>query len=193
MAKIKSLLGLKFGRLLVVEFSGQDKNRNSKWKCQCDCGTIKIILGVCLKDGSTVSCGCYRKEINRAIAAKNAKPEGEAALNELFRRYKRGAKNRNLEFLLDKTTFLSIVTQRCHYCNRPSSQKAISRVGHNRKAIYGNVIYSGIDRKNNGLGYTEGNSIPCCRICNRAKADLTYEEFIEYIDAMSFHRMRYEA
>lgn len=52
------LTGKKFGRLTVLEYAG-----NLKWKCQCECGTIKIIYGEALRIGATISCGCYQKEI----------------------------------------------------------------------------------------------------------------------------------
>lgn len=42
-------------------------------------------------------------------------------------------------------------------------------------------LYNGIDRKNSSEGYTLGNSLPCCRVCNRAKSDMDYEEFKQWI------------
>jgi hypothetical protein len=32
----------------------------------------------------------------------------------------------------------------------------------------------------NTKGYTKENCVPCCKICNRLKSDLTKEEFEEY-------------
>ena len=40
--------------------------------------------------------------------------------------------------------------------------------------------YSGIDRIDNAAGYTEGNVVACCRICNRAKETLSVQEFAEW-------------
>ena len=33
----------------------------------------------------------------------------------------------------------------------------------------------------NSKGYSLDNIVPCCKICNRAKSDLTYKDFIEWI------------
>jgi hypothetical protein len=33
-----------------------------QWECLCDCGTITLVADRGLKDGSIVSCGCYRRE-----------------------------------------------------------------------------------------------------------------------------------
>lgn len=68
MAKAIDLTGQKFGKLTVLERDFfYSKNNNLKtnrpyWKCQCDCGNIKTVLGSSLKQGSTSSCGCLSKE-----------------------------------------------------------------------------------------------------------------------------------
>lgn len=64
-ASLIDLRGKRFGRLLVIERadnyikSGKIK---TKWLCRCDCGKEKPILGSSLKNGETISCGCFRKE-----------------------------------------------------------------------------------------------------------------------------------
>ena|SRR5438128_706154 len=52
------VLGLRFGRLLVVEERARDV------KCVCDCGSEKILMRSKLHDGSTRSCGCLRPELS---------------------------------------------------------------------------------------------------------------------------------
>ena len=64
MGKEVDLTGQKFGKLLVVEKSEKpitSKNKDQGrryWKCLCECGKEKIVLGTSLKNGSTKSCGC---------------------------------------------------------------------------------------------------------------------------------------
>lgn len=55
-------VGDRFSRLLVLEKVPYN-NRNCKWKCQCDCGTIKDIFPAGLLNGETKSCGCLQKEL----------------------------------------------------------------------------------------------------------------------------------
>ena len=57
-----SIIGKKFNRLLVVEYVKLDKNNRAIFKCQCDCGNIKNIIGSLVKSGKTKSCGCLHKE-----------------------------------------------------------------------------------------------------------------------------------
>lgn len=55
---LHDLTGQKFGKLLVLERVENNWNGRSRWKCQCDCGTIKVIAGESLCSGHTQSCGC---------------------------------------------------------------------------------------------------------------------------------------
>lgn len=62
--KLIDLTGQRFGRLTVIE---RDKTTNKTygtfWICRCDCGNIKSIASLSLRNGSTQSCGCFNKEI----------------------------------------------------------------------------------------------------------------------------------
>lgn len=58
MNKLIDLAGLRFGILIVVEYSGE-----YKWLCLCDCGKEKIVRSGDLKNGSTKSCGCLKNRI----------------------------------------------------------------------------------------------------------------------------------
>ena len=63
MAKKENLIGQKFNKLTVIEeYVNNEKGKPRKWKCVCDCGNEKIVVGADLKRGHTKSCGCYQKE-----------------------------------------------------------------------------------------------------------------------------------
>ena len=58
----KSLIGNKYGKLLVLEDSGQrTKQRRIIYKCQCDCGRVALVSSACLVSGDTISCGCLKQ------------------------------------------------------------------------------------------------------------------------------------
>jgi len=61
MSKLIDLTGKRFGRLTVLERDTTVKG-TPVWICKCDCGTIKKIRGLHLKNGVTLSCGCLNKE-----------------------------------------------------------------------------------------------------------------------------------
>lgn len=54
----QDLTGQRFGKLLVLERAENSWDGRVKWKCQCDCGTIKEITGEVLRRGDAMSCGC---------------------------------------------------------------------------------------------------------------------------------------
>ena len=62
----KDLLGLRFGKLLVIE-QAQSQNNRAHWLCQCDCGNTKIVSSTDLIQKRVSSCGC----INFSIGEKN--------------------------------------------------------------------------------------------------------------------------
>lgn len=59
-----SLLNQRFGRLTVIErdLNNIGHNKNSYWKCLCDCGNTISVSRQDLINKHTQSCGCYRKE-----------------------------------------------------------------------------------------------------------------------------------
>lgn len=61
----EDLTGKEFGRLLVLrkaEKPDHIKDNDPFWLCLCECGEKKVVRGRSLKNGSTASCGCKRKE-----------------------------------------------------------------------------------------------------------------------------------
>lgn len=61
MSRLIDLTGKKFGRLTVLERAVNDSAGHSRWICECDCGSQKVITGYRLTDGITKSCGCYHR------------------------------------------------------------------------------------------------------------------------------------
>lgn len=62
MSKIIDLTGKKFGRLTVIE-KAPSTGGQAEWICRCECGNIKKVKGQHLRNGATVSCGCFNKEV----------------------------------------------------------------------------------------------------------------------------------
>ena len=62
MKRMIDITGQRFGRYTVIKFVNVDDGGNARWECKCDCGNVRTVLGTCLRNGTSVSCGCYRKE-----------------------------------------------------------------------------------------------------------------------------------
>lgn len=64
------LEGNRFGRWTVIRYLPEQY----RFECRCDCGTVAEVIPADLKNGKSVSCGCYRRE--RAADAKLADLSG---------------------------------------------------------------------------------------------------------------------
>lgn len=53
-------VGSKYGKLTVIEFAGNTKSGDSRWKCQCECGNTTTVARGDLRKKSIKSCGCHR-------------------------------------------------------------------------------------------------------------------------------------
>lgn len=60
MGNLIDLTGQRFGRLVVIERYGSDRFKRAMWKCQCDCGEVRVIHGFNLTQGKSKSCGCLK-------------------------------------------------------------------------------------------------------------------------------------
>lgn len=168
--RITTLVGQKFGKLTVIKNTGNKQSRDSLWECLCECGNVKHVAGRHLRHDRTKSCGCITKL-----------PQGIAAINLLYRGYRRKADSRNLIFSISLEEFEFLTKQNCHYCGRHPNNSAQNWSTHR---LNGDYIFNGIDRKNNEMGYTFSNSLPCCKICNRAKSNMDYEAFVAWINGV---------
>jgi hypothetical protein len=101
----------------------------------------------------------YRKERKAIDAAywqanKNT-PEFKYA------KTKSSATAREIPFRLTLEEFLTLWQKDCTYCGDP-------------------IATIGLDRIDSNSDYSIANVVPCCLTCNRAKSELTREEFINH-------------
>lgn len=77
--------GIPDSRLEIVEFAGFKESirgkRTAMWKCKCLCGKEIIRCGRDIRDGTTKSCGCLRKEITAFRNKKEKSTHGESRKN----------------------------------------------------------------------------------------------------------------
>lgn len=91
-------------------------------------------------------------------------------IKHLYRRYRYDAFRRGKEFNISVEIFESLISCNCHYCNKAPAQ--IYRQGQYKVDT---IVYSGVDRVDNSLGYVPGNVVPCCASCNQSKRDRSAE------------------
>lgn len=179
----KDFTGKKINMLTVLGFARWDVRpygRISMWNVRCQCGTVREMSSAAFRSGQQ-SCGCLLSKY-RANHPGNARKlqEGQAAFNSVFSNYQYRAKRKNLEFLLTENEFRLICERNCFYCGVAPQQGSPQSII-DRGLINGDWLHNGIDRIDSSFGYTVVNCVPCCCICNKAKLNHTYRDFIEWI------------
>lgn len=117
-------LGERYGRLVVREFLGVEKNGFRWWGCECDCGELIAVRSRELNRGHTKSCGCLQKEVLAKSSGKNKLPYGYASRNELLTTYKKSAIERNIDWALKDEYFFELVQSDCSYCGcKPNRER----------------------------------------------------------------------
>lgn len=155
------MIGRRFNRWTVIG-NGISKNTIYRiYRCRCDCGTVRDVIGRSLRQGRSKSCGCIQ-----ALAP------GRSAFNSEYTQCRKGALRRGLRFDLTMKQFEELVTQPCAYCGDPPQDKL------RMKQI---IKAHGIDRVFNKDGYYPLNCLPCCKVCNRAKCAMDYFEFVKWL------------
>lgn len=176
--------GQRFGMLTAIRRVGSERRRNGKrgpqrqgkWLCRCDCGNEVTVSRQNLVSGHHSSCGCNKHGPSKGFAL------GEAAFRAVLRGYQAGAEARGLSWNLSEDEFRRLTQLDCHYCGvEPRTRSK----GH---PTSGGFVYNGIDRIDSALGYEPDNVLPACKLCNYAKRDLPYEDFMAWVARLaSFH------
>lgn len=177
MLLVNDIEGSIIGLWRVLEYSHVVEKKNTKghlrrrhyWKVICtNCCNERIIEEYNLSPPAGGKCQhCM------------GRPKGHSGFLNLLDSYKRNSKAYNREFLLSEKEFRVLTSQRCHYCGLKPSQ--LRRARKNVKSRWGDYRCNGLDRIDNEVGYIKHNVVPCCLICNRAKNNLSYNSFLDYI------------
>jgi hypothetical protein len=122
-----------------------------------------------IKEG-VICRSCYGKERlkNPEIRSKRIHERKTWSINFPYKEAIKIAKAKKIKFTLTESEFNEKIKNGCHYCG-------------------GKLNYSGIklDRINNELFYTNESTVACCKICNVAKNNRTYGEFISWLKLLN--------
>jgi hypothetical protein len=86
--KLIDLTGMRFGRLVVINFSKRD-GKSSYWNCICDCGNEHIVRSDVLRKGISKSCGCLQIELLRKRITTHGLKKKNKRLYEIWQGMKR--------------------------------------------------------------------------------------------------------
>lgn len=129
-------------------------------------------------DGVIIKNKTYHQFINKKFKHPKDKTE-DAMLSKIIANYKRGAKDRGLEFKLSREEVADILHKPCYLCGR----KDVNQWNINGSGIF--YKYNGIDRVDNSKGYLINNVKPCCFDCNHAKSKYDLNGFLEWVSLIA--------
>lgn len=99
---IVNRVGHRYGRLVVLSQEPSIKKK-SRWLCQCDCGTLTVVMGTNL-GRSTHSCGCIKREVTGQLNYKHGYARPTAGVTRTYRIWlnmKQRCSNANLPYAED--------------------------------------------------------------------------------------------
>jgi hypothetical protein len=189
----------KENRIRIIADLGCRKDaagHSRRWvSVSCHCGKVFEVLKRSVTSGNTLSCGCLATEEKRS----RAKPES-TFWRRKYNSYRQVAKDRDLGFALTFEEFVELAKSDCFYCGQApienwnasnayrrwaSWAKREANEEHARKLV---TPANGIDRPDNTRGYSVENAVACCFLCNRAKSDLTFEQWMNWVRAIASHQ-----
>jgi len=167
--KAINIIGNKYGKLTVIK-KGYSVIKKLYWVCECECGELCYVTSPELRRGRVNFC----KKCNTEKSKKSA-------LLILYNQYKKGSIKRGYKFELTLNDFNKIIKENCFYCGIEPKQN------YHKKGMRYGIIYNGIDRQDNNIGYDLDNCVPCCKFCNLAKSRFSLDEFIEWIEFLKIN------
>lgn len=165
LSRFKDRKGLRYGRLLVVSFSGKNKYNQNLWLCQCDCGQKTVVIGHQLSTKRTTSCGCGRG--SKPKHGKTDTPE-----YRMWSRCKTRAKRNGVPFTLTLEDI--VIPPLCPVFHIPLT--CGSRED--------NELSPSLDRIDNNKGYIKDNVWVISRKANTIKNNASLEELKALVAAL---------
>jgi len=163
----------------------------------CDCGKNKEYPVKEVLSGKCKSCGCLSYNLNPSGWTRSRNPE-LSSWKVLYKRYRTSALHRNIQFDLTLPAFISVASRNCVFCGdgkrfyskwqEPSVRARAQHLNTEDMQKY-TIEISGVDRRDNSVGYTESNAQPCCKNCNRAKMDLNEQDFLQLVESIYLNRV----
>lgn len=193
--KHKLFLNKKFKHFKLIKWVPKGNFGSGSWLCLCNCGKTFLSKEYYLLIKAKKSCGCqnYKGIHGNAILSRDPKI---TTYKYIINSYKHAAKRRKLKWALTEAEVIKLINSDCFYCKTPPSN--IRNVYITKKGDYrscnkewqdkATVCVNSIDRVDSSKGYIFSNCVPCCLMCNFAKGDVSYQEFLSWIDKLILNR-----
>lgn len=176
----KPVPGDRFGNLTVVSYYHLQDEKRWAVDLVCDCGNLVSKKRLAhLYDSPKHKATSHCKKCGYVYRGTNKRDYSDSqAKNAVWFNYQSSAKRRGIFWGLSKKDFFNLINLSCTYCgdintsyfNNPKSSPWAKP-----------FVYTGLDRIDSSAGYLLTNVVTCCKICNRAKSDLSQQDFYNWV------------
>ena len=186
---MEDLTGKKFNLLTAVQPLYKYR-RAWVWECKCDCGnTTKVVISK-LKNGTTKSCGCFKKKnLNHNFGKGHNNWQGHGDLSKSFySRIKQSAELRGYEFDLSMKYLDDLFQDQKGICAYTGEKIELPK---NVRQLRGenNEDIASLDRIDNDKGYVEGNVHWVCKRVNYMKHTMQEDYFLSWVKKIYEHKI----
>jgi len=139
-----------------------------------------------LSSGKSKSCGCLKAEFLARSGNQYGlyKDRDQAILKVQYSHLKGRNRKKGFKDVICFSVFSKLSNSPCHYCGLSHSREIEDRLNESKdsKRLSDTILKcNGIDRVDSSLGYTNGNTVPCCKFCNMAKSTMSQENFMDWV------------
>lgn len=164
------ITGKKFGELTALRYVKtktfpKSHGKEYIWEFECDCGSIVEKNRNNVTQGKVTRCG--RCKTGRYLTYE------ESARRQMLNSYVKRSARDGRTFTLGAEEFNMLINSSCAICGLPPSQA----FNYHKYTL----MYTGVDRIDNEIGYESSNVRPCCKVCNQAKHAMSEEEFQSWV------------
>lgn len=195
MARFKDRTNDRYGRLTVTAHAGKDHRNKHLWLCKCECGKEKIVVSDNLSSGKSKSCGCLLTEflLRRGNQYGLYEDREIALLKVQYSHICRRNKKMGYVDLINFERFSVISKSPCKYCGIEHSREIEDRLNESKKGkrLSDHILkFNGIDRVDSSKGYTDCNTVSCCKFCNFAKHTMSEDDFYIWVKRVYEHSIQ---
>lgn len=164
------------------------------WKSEClECNKIFSVWGANIRSGLSkrcTACGCGHGHNKQTGQIRTKRTSKESAEHYLLIRFRKDAKERKIIWNLSPKRAIQLIYDNCVYCGVEPGLKCfpLKHYGLSQtKTLEATLTRNGIDRIDSSKGYEEGNVVTCCETCNKAKLEMSVEDFKSWIIRVYTH------
>lgn len=168
-------IGKKFGKLKVLSLAGKYRGAN-RYRCECECGKVKVIIGYSLAaENGVKSCGC----LSHARGADRTGFAGyEGITGTYWGRILHNAEQRRVEITISMQDAWNLFVAQKGLCAYTGIELLLPKDSY--AARRGNGCTASIDRIDPTKGYVAGNIQWVHKVVNIMKLAMSHDDFIAW-------------